>query len=49
MYATEISSDSMIYVYSMIHKDIEQLLGGGAIHRHTDSMEIALAYLRKVG
>jgi hypothetical protein len=49
--AVEIGSVAMIYMYISsfvnIGSGIQKLLGG--IHRHTDRMEIALAYFRKVG
>jgi hypothetical protein len=48
-YAIEMGSAAMIYMPSLIKigSGIPKLIGG--IHRHTDSMEIAKAYLRKVG
>jgi hypothetical protein len=40
-YAVEMGSGAKF------HKHMQQLMWGGAIHRHTDSIEIALAYFRK--
>jgi hypothetical protein len=41
-YAIEIDSGAVIYIPSFLN------IGSG-IHRHTDSMEFAQAYFRKVG
>jgi hypothetical protein len=48
-YIVEIGSRVMIYIPSLIRtgSGIQKLTVG--IHRHTDSMEIAKAYFRKVG
>jgi hypothetical protein len=47
-YAVEMSSGAKIHVYIpsfiKIGSRIRRLIGGGGIHRHTDSMEIAYAY-----
>jgi hypothetical protein len=48
-YAVELGSGAVIYIPSFINigSGIQTLIGG--IHRHTDGMEIAYAYFRKVG
>jgi hypothetical protein len=50
-YAVEMDSGAMMYIPSFVKigSGIGKLLGGGGIHKHTDSMEIALAHIRKVG
>jgi hypothetical protein len=47
-YAVEMGSDAMMYISSFIKggSGIHKLIGG--THRHTDRMEIAYAYFRKV-
>jgi hypothetical protein len=41
-YAVEMCSDAMIYIPSFIMtgSGIQMLVGGGRLHRHTDSMVI---------
>jgi hypothetical protein len=48
-YAVDKGACAMIYMrnFIKIDSDIQKLIAG--IHRHTDSVEIALAYFRKVG
>jgi hypothetical protein len=48
-YAIEVGSGAIIYIPSFIKigSGIQKLIRG--IHRHTNRMEITLAYFRKVG
>jgi hypothetical protein len=48
-YAVEMGSGYIIYIPSFIKigSGIKKLIWG--IHRHTDSIKVALAYFRKVG
>jgi hypothetical protein len=50
-YAAEMGSDSMTYIPSFIEtgSDIQKLIVGEGIHRHTVCMGIAQAYFRKAG